>query len=150
MRKCTGIFEQLLEALIAMGEHLELSGFRLDTRTFANSPDYARALIEFYKTFIAFWSKALKFSKRNRAANMAKAFWNGYDVVFKELEDRMKRHSKAVKDCAAAVDRERQHTERAKQDAERTKMEAERIKAEAERIGMVITQKNVDTGLNSC
>ena len=119
--------------MIIIGEHLELSGFRLDRKIFNNSPDYTRASIEFYKTFIAFWSKALKFSKRNQAANMARQIWPGYDNVFKELETRMKRHSRAVLDCAAAVDRERTHIERLKTDAERKKVETERT-------GMLSTQ----------
>ena len=97
-----------------MGEHLELSAFRLDRKTFSDSPDYARSLIEFYKTVIAFWSSALKFSKRNRATNMARAVWDGYDFVFKGLEGNMRKRSEAIRDCAAAVERKRQHHERAK------------------------------------
>ena len=103
-----------------MGEHFELSGFRLDRQTFSDSPDYARTLIEFYKTVIAFWSGALKFSNRNKATKMVRAIWDDYEQVFKELESRMRRHSEAIKDCAAAVDRERQHNERAKAEADRT------------------------------
>lgn len=120
VRNSTGIFEQLLEALVVMGEHLELSGFRLDRQTFSDSPDYARTLIEFYKTIIAFWSGALKFSKRNKAKRMASAVWDDYEQVFEELESRMRRHSEAIRNCAAAVDRERQHNERAKAEADRT------------------------------
>ena len=119
VRNWTGIFEQLLNALVLMGEHLELSGFRLDLKTFSDSPDYARSLIEFYKTFIAFWSSALKFSKRNKAANMARTIWDGYKFVLQELESRMRRHSEAIRDCAAAVDRKRQHNERANAEADR-------------------------------
>ena len=113
------MFEQLLEALKIMGIFLHSPGFMLDQRTFTNSPDYINALIGFYSSFIAFWSKALKFSKQKRRVLIGRTLWSNYDVEFRALKTSMEKHKEALMECADAVHREQSNIDRAKNQAAR-------------------------------
>ena len=95
-----------------MGVHLQCSGLRLDEETFKDSPDYVEALIGFYNSFLTFWSRALKFSKRKWYQNMTLAIWSNYDAEFEVLNTNMRRYKDAVINCAGAVDRARSHVAR--------------------------------------
>lgn len=112
-----------------MGDYLRGAGFKLDEGTFKDSPEYINALIEFYNSFLAFWSRALRFSKRKWYQNFTLAMWSNYDAEFEAFSTSMQKHKDAVTECAGAVDRQRSH--------------AERIKAEAARKGMLVGRETL-------
>lgn len=102
-----------------MGTFLHSPSFTLDQRTFSNSPDYINALIGYYSSFIAFWSKALRFSKQKRYGLMRRTLWSNYDLEFGALKTSMEKHKEALMGCAEAVHREQSYVDQAKNQAAR-------------------------------
>ncbi|KAL8789675.1 MAG: hypothetical protein Q9195_006728 [Heterodermia aff. obscurata] len=129
IRNYTKMFEKLLEALESMGIYLRNSGFSMDVVIFQDSPEYRDALKEFFDAFIAFWSKALKFSKKKRLRTLFRSLWANYNSEFGALRVRMESQQKALSQCAKATSRKRIHEAQIKEGEEWEKNEASREEA---------------------